>query len=219
VVKLFVEGGGDSNQLKTECRRGFSSFFEKAGLKGKMPRIVACGSRQDAYNDFVTALNSNEDAMLLVDSEQAVDASLKGADDYESWKPWEHLARREGDNWNKPNTATNTHCHLMVQCMENWFLADRQALKDFFGVDFKENQLPSTSRPIEEVDKSQVYDSLAKATKDCQKGSYGKGAHSFKILQQIDPQKVTAAAPWAKRCVAVLKEKMGVSESTKNSGA
>ena len=43
-VKLFVEGGGDSHALRTECRAAFSSFLQKAGFSGHMPRIVASGS-------------------------------------------------------------------------------------------------------------------------------------------------------------------------------
>ena len=47
-VKIYVEGGGDQAKLKRECRRAFSKFFEKAGFKGKMPRVVASGSRGSA---------------------------------------------------------------------------------------------------------------------------------------------------------------------------
>jgi len=215
VVKVFVEGGGDSNTLRTACRKGFSAFFEKAGLKGKMPRVVACGSRQDAYNDFCTALKNGEEAMLLVDAEESVDPSLQGTkDDYEIWKPWEHLAQREGDKWSKPENTTNKQCHLMIQCMESWFLADRDTLKSFFGQGFKENQLPATANSIEAIGKQQVYAALAKATADCKtKAKYGKGEHSFKILEQIEPHKVEEASPWARRCIAVIKEKMGVSSS------
>jgi hypothetical protein len=211
VVKVFVEGGGDSNQLRTNCRKGFSAFLEKAGLKGKMPRIVACGSRQHAYDDFCTALNNGENALLLVDSECAVSAKYKEDDDkLESWQPWQHLANRQSDQWETPKNATNSQCHLMVQCMESWFLADRDTLQDFFGQGFNANQLPSAN-PIEAIDKQQIYDGLAKATKDCKsKASYGKGEHSFKILEKIDPQKVIDASPWAKRFVAVLKTTMGV---------
>ncbi|MDR0720595.1 MAG: hypothetical protein LBF78_13230, partial [Treponema sp.] len=56
MVKIYVEGGGDTHTLRTACRRGFSGFLEKAGLKGYMPRIVACGSRNNAYADFCTAM-------------------------------------------------------------------------------------------------------------------------------------------------------------------
>ena len=47
-MRLYVEGGGDSSTLKTACRAGFSEFLRKAGLRGYLPRIVACGSRTNA---------------------------------------------------------------------------------------------------------------------------------------------------------------------------
>lgn len=50
--KLYVEGGGDSKTLKTACRKGFRSFLGKAGLTGRLPRIVAGGSRRNAYESF-----------------------------------------------------------------------------------------------------------------------------------------------------------------------
>lgn len=34
MVKIYVEGGGDSAALKTVCREGFSKFLSKAGLAG-----------------------------------------------------------------------------------------------------------------------------------------------------------------------------------------
>jgi hypothetical protein len=208
---LFVEGGGNSNDLKTECRHGFSVFLEKAGLKGKMPRIVACGGREQAFDRFSTAIKNGESALLLVDSETAVAADCQQGDSG-TWKPWTHLKNRQGDNWEKPDNAVDDDCHLMVQCMESWFIADRETLKAFFGKGFNENMLPSVQKSVELIDKVQVYNSLADATKNCEtKKSYGKGEHSFKILAQIDPAKVTAASPWAERFVRTAKVKMGVS--------
>jgi hypothetical protein len=71
-VKLFVEGGGDRHNLRVECRAAFSEFLLKAGLAGYLPRIVACGSRHEAYGDYCTALRNSEKALLLVDSEGPV---------------------------------------------------------------------------------------------------------------------------------------------------
>lgn len=200
-MKLYVEGGGDSNSLKTECRKGFSKFLEKAGLKGRMPRIVASGSRQNAFKDFVIACKNGEPAMLLIDSESAVSAenSVIGSE-----QPWLHLA---GDQWEKPNIATDNQCHLMVECMESWLLADRRSLALFFGNGFNESALPSTTRSVESVSKQQLYESLAQATRNC-KASYSKGNNSFKILAILDANVVMAASPWAKRFVDELKETM-----------
>lgn len=206
-MKIYVEGGGNAALLKAACRQGFSNFLEAAGFKGKMPRIVACGSRNDAFDSFCTAIGQGERAFLLVDSEEAIAAAHQEGKP-EQWKPWAHLQQR--DNWNKPASATDLDCHLMVQCMEAWFLADRTNLQDFFGQGFNGNSLPAKGNQIESVAKEQIYQGLFKATRTCKtKVRYGKGEHSFKLLALISPQQVTAASPWAKRFIDVIKEEMG----------
>ncbi len=201
VVKLFVEGGGKHHDLRTECRRGFSEFLKKAGLVENMPRIVACGSRQEAYDSFCTALSQGTQALLLVDSEAPVgDDCMAGSP--EEWKPWQHLRSRSGDCWEKTAQANDRNCHLMVQCMEAWLLCDRKALATFFAQGFHANALPSVGHAIESVEKATLYRSLKNATKSCKsKGEYGKGQHSFKILAIIDPLLVVSASPWAKRFI------------------
>lgn len=210
MVTLYVEGGGDSKALKIECRKGFSDFLREAGLKEKMPSISACGPRHKAYDKFCTAIASGEKAALLVDSEEAVNAQhQQGQPD--TWRPWAHLKARQGDGWDKPQHSADTDCHLMAQVMESWFLADRDALKAFFGQGFKENALPAANNAIESIAKQQVYSSLERATSNCKtKAVYGKGEHSFKLLTKIDAAKVTQASPWAKRFVDELRKKMDV---------
>ena len=101
-VKVYVEGGGDSKDLRTRCRMGFSSFFEKANFAGRMPRIIACGGRGTAFDRFRTALRSrreDEFIVLLVDSEDPI-AEGSGT--------WEHLAGRDG--WDTPADAADERC-------------------------------------------------------------------------------------------------------------
>lgn len=206
MVKLYVEGGGDSAALRSACRQGFTQFITDAGI-GQRPRVVACGSRKDAYDSYCTAIANGEDAVLLVDSEAPVAQQHQQGQDSE-WQPWLHLKQRPGDGWDKPNGAPDTDCHLMVQCMESWLIADPVTLKAFFGQGFRENQLPATANSVESVAKTQVYRALANATKDCKtKAQYAKGAHSFNLLGKIDPTKVTAASPWASRFVSQLKNR------------
>jgi hypothetical protein len=93
-VKVYVEGGGDREDLKTECRGGFTEFFKKAGLVNRLPQIVACGGRMRAYDHFLTAVRQNDPRvfpLLLVDSEGPVENP-----------PWLHLKRRVDDNWERP---------------------------------------------------------------------------------------------------------------------
>ena len=196
-TKVYVEGGGDSARLQAECRRGFRKLIEKAGLTGRMPRVIACGGRGNAYERFCTAMHKpdpNVFPILLVDSEDAVAAA-----------PWQHLKDR--DKWDRPENAEDDQVHLMVQCMEAWFLADRRQLADYFGQGFRENALPGNAN-IEEIPKRKVFDTLASATRDTKtKGRYDKGSHSFRLLALIDPAKVGGASPHAQRLFDTLRQK------------
>lgn len=134
IMRVYFEGGGNRT-LKRELRRGLSLFFERAGLKGRMPRVVCCGGRDAAYGDFRTALtraSDNEFIVLLVDSEDPVTVGDG---------PWSHLRSRDG--WARPAGTTDDQAHLMVQCMEAWFLADRSTLATYFGPKFNVKALPS----------------------------------------------------------------------------
>ncbi|MBP6743003.1 MAG: DUF4276 family protein [Deltaproteobacteria bacterium] len=193
-VKLFVEGGGNSDALKTECRRALTQLLEKApGCKGKLPRVVACGPRKNAYDQFCCALktkSTTEYAVLLVDAECPVAHK----------SPWQHVAEREGDQWKKPSGATDEQLHLMVECMESWFLADRAALAKFYGQGFNQKALPSAETKPEKVSKADLYKRLKNATTDTKtQGEYGKGQHSFKLLATLDPKLIKGSSPWAER--------------------
>ena len=195
VARVYVEGGGDSNHLRTLCRKGFSDFFRKAGLEGRMPRVVACGSRNEAYNDFVTAhrkAGGDVYPVLLVDSEAAVAAQV----------PWEHLSQR--DSWQKPPNASDDQAHLMVQCMEAWFIADRLCLAQYFEQGFVPNALPPRN-DVENIPKNDLMNGLKNATRHTRtKGEYKKGKHSFAILERIDPDLVRQASPCANRLLVLL---------------
>lgn len=197
-VKVYVEGGGDSNQLRRQCRDGFREFFEKAGLKGRMPRVVACGSRQRAYDQFCAAIDEAETdgfIVLLVDSETAVTAGDS---------PWEHLKKR--DNWTQPSAAADDSAQLMVQCMEAWFVADRQSLGVYFGKDFNAAALPARD-DVEAIAKDDLERTLKQATRPCSKGkgTYRKGRHSFDLLGCLEPNKVMEASPHARRLIDALR--------------
>ena len=197
-IKVYVEGGGDSNQLRRQCRDGFREFFDKAGLKGRMPKVIPCGSREKTYDRFCTAINDAEAGsfiVLLVDSEAAVTASDS---------PWEHLKKR--DNWTQPSAAADDSAQLMVQCMEAWFVADRQSLGVYFGKDFNAAALPARD-DVEAIAKDDLERTLKQATRPCSKGkgTYRKGRHSFDLLGCLDPSKVMESSPHARRLVETLR--------------
>lgn len=197
-VRIYVEGGGDNRALHARCRKGFSSFFENAGLIGRMPRVTPCGGRQKTYDNFCTELTKaakNEFIVLLVDSEDPV---AEGAG------TWTHLQTR--DKWQKPAAAKDENAHLMTQCMESWFFADKDALAAYFGVGFNRNAL-SAREEIENIPKTDVESDLKAATKPSRKGKYNKSSHSFDVLARLDPEKVAAASPHAKLLIRTLKAK------------
>ena len=194
-VNLYVEGGGDSKQLKSRCRKGFRIFIEKAGLAGNMPGVTACGSRSAAYARFKAAHgNIKETPLLLVDAEAPVATD----------SPWQHLKSRDG--WDRPVGATDDQCHLMVQVMESWFLADRGTLAAFYGQQFREQALPQNPN-IEQIAKQDVLGGLESATRNTGKSSYSKGKHSFEILENLDPAKVMNVSKHAKRLIDALQAK------------
>ena len=194
-VKVYVEGGSQG-QLATKCRQGFSEFFKNAGLAGHMPSVVSCGSRNEALNRFCTALNEFKPGtipILLVDSEDPV-RNIDG--------PWDHLLSRAG--WDRPESAKDDQAHLMVQCMETWFLADVSALEEFFGSGFRSSAIPQRN-DIENISKSDVLGRLKAASSGSRKREYHKGSHSFDILARIDPESVIRRSPFAKRLIDTLK--------------
>ena len=200
-IKVIVEGGGNTNLLRSKCRQGFSNFFRKAGLEGRMPSVVASGRRRDAFDDFCAALRSPgkyDFIVLLVDSEEPVVAGSG---------PWQHL-KKARDKWDQPSGATDDQVHLMVQCMEAWFLADKDCLVAYYGNGFNQKALPAR-QDIENIAKNDVLNGLKNATRSgVSKGEYGKGRHAFDILAQIDPDKVIAVSPHAKRLVDTLNAKV-----------
>jgi hypothetical protein len=197
-VTVYVEGGGDHNKdLETRCRRGFVKFFEKAGLKGRMPKVVVCGGRQRAYDSFRTAHEKagGPRILLLVDSEEPVT----------QMDPWEHVRLRQGDGWHRPAGASGDQLNFMVQVMESWFYADKETVVAYYGQSFRLEAL-SQREDIETLPKADVYDGLKRATRDCRKGAYSKGRDSFEILAQIDPDRVSERSSQAAKLLTLLKQ-------------
>lgn len=174
-VHVFVEGGGSQNRTRTACRKAFSVFFEKVLGDRPKPRVIASGSRNEAYGDFCRSLSDDSGtiALLLVDSEDPVPSGKT---------PAAHL--RDRDQWTKP--LPDGQVHLMVQCMEAWFLADKGKLADYYGNGFKESALPANPQ-VEGISKKDIFDGLIRATAATSKGAYHKTWHGFEILERLDP--------------------------------
>ena len=155
-----------------------------------------CGGRQKAFNDFRHAYGGAgrpETVILLVDSEAPVAPNVAA---------WAHLKERDG--WGKPEGAPHDSAHLMVQCMEAWFVADKDCLAAFFGQGFNRNALPR-GPDIEAIPKSDLLTGLRNATRRCSpKGEYAKSRDSFAILAATDPKHVLEASPHARSLIETL---------------
>lgn len=195
MVKIYIEGGAPGN-LATELRHGFTVFFKKAGIRTDKIRPVACYSRQHAYDRFYKAWTRNETCYLLVDSEFPISSVNE---------IWSLLGEKQNGSWVKPPNSQDEHCHLMVECMENWLLTDHKILQQYYGRSFHINALPR-SMDVEKISKRNALAALTSATKNTSKGRYSKGKHSFEILAMISPESVSRRCQFCKRLIDQLKK-------------
>ncbi len=201
-VTIFLEGGGDNEIQKTQCRKGFQQLFERAGFtRPKTPALVACGGRHQAFNKFRAALAADQEAylILLVDSEDPVANPGESPDADAVWK---HLKKRDG--WERPANTNNDQAQLMTTCMETWVMADQAALKKFFGSALQVSALLPLLN-LEARGRHEVQDKLEHATRNCGKDrSYAKGKKSFAVLAALNPPVLQQHLPHFRRLIATL---------------
>ena len=195
---LYIEGGGEGKDLRTRFRQGWKEFFSSAGVGGRT-KIVRGAGRRQTFDRFATAASGSVPGtvpFLLVDSEGPVAPEHS---------VWQHL--HDHDGWTRPDGARDDRAFLMVQVMETWFLADREALRSYFGAGFGGNALRAWHN-LEDVPKSTVLQALGRATASCRK-RYSKGKVSFELLAHVDPARVEAACPHARALLNELKALRG----------
>lgn len=191
-------------------RQGFRKFFQPlydiGDSKGIEIRLILCGSRRDAYEDFKNGCESHPESfnVLLIDSE----SQLSDTD-----TAWEHLRKRKEDQpWILDSLGfDDAQCHLMVQIMETWFIADIDALKQFNGDKFRENKIivkMEKYQNVELVSKHTLDVWLRAATRDTEKGKYHKTQHAPKILQLLNVARVRKASQYCDRIFTTLSQLM-----------
>jgi hypothetical protein len=190
-IRIYVEGGG-GKESKALMRRAFGRFLSEVGSEAweheRGLQVVACGSRQAAYEKFQRARDEHPTAfnMLLVDS----DAPVTGA------------ARSHLRGWDLDGVVDD-QIHLMVQTMEAWLVADPETLARFYGQGFAPSRLPRTQN-VETIPKDDLLPALKRATEGTTKGEYHKTRHAFDLLAQIDPVKVRSRARHCERLFQTL---------------
>jgi hypothetical protein len=119
--------------------------------------------------------------------------------------PWEHLQDR--DHW-PIQGLPDDHCHLMVQVMEAWIIADIETLQRFYGQGFNQNSIPG-QEDVELIAKADLEHALIQATRNTQKGEYHKIRHGPKILALVDVNKIRNRARHCDRMFTTLSNKIG----------
>lgn len=196
-IRIYVEGGGDGRSGKDKLQRGMSQFLNSIRTMARERRIhfhvIACGSRNSAFDDFRIALRAHPDAIniLLVDAEGPVRYT----------NPWEHLRQRDS-SWILPELP-HTYCHLMTQTMEAWVIADINALQSYYGQGFKANPIPRNP-DVETIAKERLERALKDATRNTSKGEYHKIRHGPDILAQADYTVVCERASHCRRLFETL---------------
>ena len=197
-VALYVEGGGDDKDLKSECRRGFAKLLANMGFKGRLPKIVACGPRNDAYDDFRTALGQGlRHPIMLIDSEDLVNETNAPNNPSGAWN---HLTAC--DKWQRPKAASDDQAQLMVTTMETWLVADPNALIKHFP-SMNSTKLPDDNN-LESRTKEDILAALKRATSSSNKGEYKKGRDSFDLLGKLNPDELKSKLPHFRRFVESL---------------
>ena len=185
-VAIYLEGGGDGKESRSELRRGMDAFFDKikapALAKPLRWKLIACGGRQQTYEAFVNAAKDRDYSIrvLLVDAEGPV-----------STPRLEHLHGPDG--WSFAPGAERA-VHLMTQTMETWIVADPGALAKFYGRNFRIGSLPR-AKNLEMVSKPDISKALERATHETSKGIYHKIRHVHALLSMMDATKVRARCP------------------------
>jgi hypothetical protein len=183
-IRIYFEG---HHGLREGFHAFLSEIVEGARKRGLGFRLIAGEAR--AIRDFIKGMRDHSRAFnaLLLDSECPDDGRL-----------FERLHERA--DWRPPagiQVEPGQVC-WMVQIMESWFLADRPALKRFYGPGFHEASLPPNPH-VEQIPKADVLSGLKAATRNTRAGEYRKGAHAPKILARVDVAQLRDQVPHCRR--------------------
>ena len=192
-IRIYFEGDAS-------LRPGFNSFFadlRAAAWERRRIRIRLVAGMGRVVRGFINALAEYPAPdtlnVLLMDSEGPDNGQLR-----------QQLERRS--DWRPPrgSSVSDEQIHWMVQVMEAWFLADRDALRDYYGQQFNTQRLPGQPTAVESIPKDDVLRGLTRATERTRKGRYHKTRDAPELLATIDVGKVRQAAPACARLFATL---------------
>ena len=152
--------------------------------------MVSGGSIAETIKDFLDAIQGNPDTfnILLVDSDGPDNGNLIAS----------VRARSTWDNQTGASIQDN-QIHFMVEVMESWLLADKNALANYYGNGFQTNRLPQNPS-VEEIPKADVISGLESATSSTPKGKYDKTRHTPTYRSESMSAKFETPHPTAIGC-------------------
>lgn len=171
-IRIYFEGN-------KALRNGFESFFTELNVAARSAQsTLQFIAAKDGISAYRKAERTHEGAwnILLKYSEGAMPARL--AD----------LCARHGID---PQLADKMF--WMVELMEAWFLADGDALADYYGDGFRINAIGEAA-DVERIPKAAVLDRLKRATKNTSKGEYDKVKHAPYLLERLSSERVQSRA-------------------------
>ena len=190
-ARLYIEGD-------RRLTRGFRRFLRDAddvlGKREIRLRVILCGNRENTIDRFQRALRDYPQAavFLLVDSDEPVTVNTFAREQ-----------RRVQGRRKRPVAVERNQLHYMVQVMESWFLADQEALREYYGQDLLIRRLPANPQ-VESIAKREVRRGLRAATRGTTKGEYHKTQHAPHLLARLDPERIRLAAPHCNRLFRAL---------------
>lgn len=187
-IRIYFEGDAS-------LRPGFYSFFAdlRAAAWARRIRLQLVAGRGQVVRGFINALAQYPAPdtlnILLMDSEGPDSGQLR-----------QQLERRS--DWRPPrgSSVSDEQIHWMVQAMEAWFLADREALRRHFGSRLRERQLPGSN--VEEVSNPKHVLKRASATRS--EHRYHETRDAPELLEQVNVETVRRNAPACDRLFRTL---------------
>jgi hypothetical protein len=180
-IRIYYEG---DRLLKPGFHSFFTTLRERAREKRCNFHLIA--AKGAPGRDFRIAIRTHPHAwnILLKDSEGPDSGALSAS-------------FCEHNQWDKSHAES---IFWMVEMMESWFHADKDALERFYSLGFRRNALKANPK-VEQISKKDLKDGLSAATKGTLKGDYydHKTSHGPALLASIKPELVQAAAPHCKK--------------------
>ena len=189
-IRIYFEGDD-------RLRPGFHSFFAdlRAAAWARRIRLQLVAGKGKVVRGFINALAKYPAPdtlnILLMDSDEPDSSQLR-----------QQLERRS--DWRPPSgtSVSDGQIHWMVQAMEAWLLADRAALRRYYGQRLREGGIPGSESTVESIGDPVL--ALETATRDTQKRRYHKTRHAPELLALVDVDRVRSNAPACNRLFTTL---------------